>query len=391
VIILKIFKKILKTIIKILLPIFIKVDNNKIIILDETPLSGSNTGTFYNYLVNFKNYRNVEMYQATSIPKNLNEFKQYFKYLKTLFKAKIIIVDHSMPEVSKKQVIIQLWHGIPLKSMALMDKSELYDANKSSLKNANVFCSTSDFSTILLNSCFGLDGCKYKILGSQRNDLLFLKDKKIIEDLMNHDISDKKLIIYMPTFKKGYIKRNEGFKKDKNMFAFENFDLAELDKFLEKNNFIMIVKLHPFEEKFYIEKLNKNNTKNIFITDINYLKRKKIDIYRFLAISDLLITDYSSVYLDYLLIQKPILFNKVDIEEYKEVRGILLEPYDFWTPGPKVCNQKELQAEIIKLLSNENYYSSERTMLLNMFHKYKDGNSCERTWELIYNNYLKRN
>jgi len=106
-----------------------------------------------------------------------------------------------------------------------------------------------------------------------------------------------------------------------------------------------------------------------------------------LGYSDLLITDYSSVYFDYLLIDKPVIFVPTDIEEYSQKRGFLLEPYDFWTPGPKVYNQDNLLNSILANLNEPNKYKKERNLINSMINYYKDNKSSERVWNLIKERY----
>jgi len=89
------------------------------------------------------------------------------------------------------------------------------------------------------------------------------------------------------------------------------------------------------------------------------------------------------VHFDFLLLNKPIIFIPTDIEEYRKKRGFLLEPYDMWTPGPKVYTQKELQNEILKSLNDPSYYAEERERLKNIVHYYQDANSSKRVWEFI--------
>ena len=381
----------MKKVIKKIFSLFIRVDNKKIILLEETPFSGSNCYAFYNYLVKIKNYKNVEIIDIRNMikkEKGIKGISQYFSNFKKLSEAGIVITDHAVPVLTSKNVIIQLFHGIPLKSMALIDKSEDSRNNEGFMKNINAFTVTSDFSAVLENACIGLDVKKYQVLGNPRNDLLYTDGKEILKGFLNIDISDKRIIVYMPTFKKGYIDRQEGTNKEKNIFSFENFNMVKFNKHLKDNNIIFIVKLHPYEEKYYKQKIESINSKNIFILETDYLVKEKADVYKFLAASDMLITDYSSVFLDYLLTQKPVIFNNVDIEMYRKVRGILLEPYDFWTPGPKINNQQGLQEEMLRLLNDPDYYSAERKKLLDIFHKYHDNKSCERIWEHISQNYL---
>lgn len=113
------------------------------------------------------------------------------------------------------------------------------------------------------------------------------------------------------------------------------------------------------------------------------LDKAGLDLYEILNCGDLLITDCSSIYGDFLFMNKPIVFINADIEKYREERGISLEPYDFWTAGPKVKAQDGLEIEILKSLEEEDYYRQKREELRDVFYKYKDGNSSLRVWDYI--------
>jgi len=116
---------------------------------------------------------------------------------------------------------------------------------------------------------------------------------------------------------------------------------------------------------------------------IFFLLEEKIDLYEVINAADLLITDYSSVYFDYLLLDRPIIFTPLDLEQYKKNRGFLAEPYDFWAPGPKCINYNELKNEISKCFRNKKYYEKERKTIKKIVHHYTDGNSTQRIFEMI--------
>ena len=98
---------------------------------------------------------------------------------------------------------------------------------------------------------------------------------------------------------------------------------------------------------------------------------------------DILITDYSSIYFDYLLLNRPIIFIPLDLEEYAQTRGFLLEPYDFWAPGPKVTTVDALIDEIRKCLADPACYEEERVVVNNLINRFQDGNSSRRVWEEV--------
>lgn len=118
------------------------------------------------------------------------------------------------------------------------------------------------------------------------------------------------------------------------------------------------MKLHPKEEEYY--KKTFEGFSNIKLCTSEFLAKYNLDIYQILSETDLLITDYSSVYFDYLLLDKPILFLNTDLDQYRNNRGFLLNPFEFWTPGPKVNIYNHFICELEKLLTDEKYYKTER-------------------------------
>lgn len=379
-----------KKIIKKLFYIIIPIKKNRITVMDETQFSGSNSTALYEYILHNNIDSKYEIKLFTS-DKNLSPI---LKIKNSIFRisSSVLITTHSIVRYKKKQKIIQLWHGTPLKAMGLLDNtySQRWIKNdKCVFDNLNNIISISDFYKTILNSSIGQPNYKYVLTGYPRNDFL-LEENKELNFSYNIKYFDftKKTIFYVPTFKKGYADRCEGACRDENFFGIQEFELEKFSNFLQERNYNLVLKLHPFEEAYYKEQIKNKKIKNIFFIDTEFLTLNNMDLYTLLGKSDMLITDYSSVYFDYLLTQKPILFINSDEEQYRETRGFLLEPYDYWTPGPKVQTQIEFEDEIVRLLENRNYYLDERRAMLNIFHKYKDSNSCERVWNFIKNEYL---
>ena len=305
-----------------------------------------------------------------------------------LLKSKIIINDHcsSKPlHLVKRQIYVNLWHGIPLKSVGHMDKTDIRKRNYELNDKNTITISTSDTVSSLFGACFHVNAENIYVTGQPRNDKLFspITDTELLKlvDMESDDFD--RIVFYMPTFRQGYINRKEGRQFDEsNIFGFENFNKDKFSSFLEENRILFLCKLHPFEEKIFKEKLDKLSEYVTLITN-NDLFENNIDLYSLIAKTDILITDYSSVYFDYLLINKPIIFTPTDIEEYRKKRGFVLEPYDFWAPGPKAFIQEQLQNEIIKCLENSEYYKKERETVNNIINRYKDNRSSERVAKVI--------
>lgn len=373
-----------KNIFKKFFSMFIPIKKKRISIIDESRFSGSNSYALYEFLMkkDYKDKLEIKLFYNEEVG-----IKQKIKNILYKISSEAIITTHSVERYKKKQILIQMWHGIPLKSMGLLDKTyseKWVKKDKIIFDETNYYISTSEFYTTLLNSTIGQQQNKYRILGYPRNDYLIHTDLNLdFEKIFERFNVNNKIIFYIPTFKNGYANRKEGNSKEENFFGIKNFDMKKFSDFLVSNNLNFIVKLHPFEEKYYKTQISKLNLNNIYFLDSEILQNNKDDLYKWLGKSDMLITDYSSVYFDYLLTKKPILFINDDEEEYRKTRGFLLEPYNFWTPGPKIKAQYNLEKEILKLLNDPQYYNAERIQMLNIFHKHQDGNYTKRVCEFI--------
>lgn len=185
-------------------------------------------------------------------------------------------------------------------------------------------------------------------------------DSVIFDKVKNSQIIKKtKNILYAPTFRD----------IDRNTILNAKFDLQRLNNFLKKFSAIFLIKFHP------IIKLEKNLQKysNIFFVSPN------TDIYPLLKYVDILVTDYSSIYFDFLLLDKPIIFFPYDFEKYISKDRELYFNYNDFTPGMKANNFKELLKKIELTLTNKNdEYKEFRKRIKNLVFKYEDGNSSER-------------
>ena len=281
---------------------------------------------------------------------------------------------------------IEVGHGsMPIKACGALDKMPNFAFSTNTYKNVGTLCVTSQTDLLLWRSFTEISPNKTLISGNPRTDTLLKSNgRKNLEKILKLKLDNKKVIFNMPTF---HTHENSGrVNGDSSLNDFvkiPNFNYKEFDSFLEKNNCICILKVHHAEQSLISNKNKLNNFKNIYAISNLDLKKYNLDLYEVLNSGDLLITDYSSVYADFLFMNKPIVFTNYDIDEYRNNRGIALEPYDFWTAGPKVKDQNSLQIELLKSLTDETYYLNKRTELKSVFFKYDDANSSHRIWEHI--------
>lgn len=268
-----------------------------------------------------------------------------------------------------QQKVINLWHGMPLKKIGLLDgksKSELY------------FChytlATSQLFQNVVSQSFGLPPEQILITGLPRNDVLFDDDLKVLN--FSDQYSYNKLVLWMPTYRISNVGEVRS-DTDLNASALPLLKLAELEELnliLREEKILLVIKLHPMDI------LNENtflSFSNIYIIDNNVMKEKKYVLYQLLKTADALVTDYSSVFIDYLLLKRPIAFIIDDIEKYK--RGFSLENVEDILPGMKIKEKIQLFDFFKNLAEN----SCHQEMDLMNDNEVKNGLASERLVNII--------
>ena len=277
---------------------------------------------------------------------------------------------------------IQLFHGTPIKKIY----ADVFANHNLSLPKWKVVLfkkifkyldsvGQNDYITIAspnvapsFESAFKTTRNRLLVTGLARTDA-YIKpsSNRYIIDLK--DRLDGPLITYLPTH------RNYGRHTPGYIDIMENLDY--INQILKEKNIYMLYKPH-FNE---LKNLNNN------ISNYNHIIIPKddecmSDVYAFTPYCDLLITDYSSIYLDYLLADKPIVFFNYDFIDYKNSERDFYYDYNQVTPGPKCYNWTDTINESLRLLKNDDT-AEQRSMICEFFHKYKDGNSCERIYQEV--------
>ncbi|MCI8746970.1 MAG: CDP-glycerol glycerophosphotransferase family protein [Lachnospiraceae bacterium] len=299
----------------------------------------------------------------------------YFHSLKGIFfalRGKVYLFDNYSKDINFWQsggaLKVNMWHGIPLKKIQadnvfdkfrhpvnLYEKFKNFPRNLSDEKPHHYVLTTSGFLKDIFSSAFRTNNVL--ISGYPRNDILISRN---INNLLSRNEKqqialierftsqkpENKMVLYMPTF------------RESELDFFNVINVGILQEFLEKNNILFCVKLHPkskLEEHF-----KKINTNNILVIDA------VSDPYAFLSLSDMLITDYSSIYFDYLLLNRPVLFFNYDMDKYLDNSRELYFNYNEFTPGEKTATQTGLQDALLNFASNSKAYSDNYKLYRNI-------------------------
>lgn len=260
------------------------------------------------------------------------------------------------------RTVIHLGHGAPIKKIGLNENynnwmKELY--YRVIRTNFSYFFSTSLIFDNAWAKCLCVDRKKVLRAAQSRNVTLGLNT------LYFFGGAEVKHILYAPTWRPF---------SDTDIFPFSDLDILHLNHYLEDENAIIYLRLHPnFEEDISSD----------FLSDrIKLLKRSEVgDINEILGEFDVLITDYSSIYVDFLLTHKPVIFLPYDKIIYSELIGFSID-YDKYTPGPKPSSMIEFVNELHLLISEPDYYLDER-IIVNSALNYICDNPVEQNFELI--------
>ena len=308
------------------------------------------------------------------------------KYFYYLAKSKYWIVNCKLPRhILKKddQVYLQTWHGTPLKRLAhdieigedakfyrtSISKKEMTETYDIDVKRYDYLISPNKFSTEKFQSAFHIERNRIIETGYPRNDYLTnISDLEIKNLKEKYKIpEDKKVILYAPTW------RDNSFNVKGYTFKLE-VDFARWKEVLGEE-YVVIFKPHY---------LITNKFDNEGLEEFLYTIREDKDINELYVISDILVTDYSSVFFDYAILHRPILFYMYDLKEYEEeVRGFYLD-INKDLPGNIFTKEEELLKEI----SNIENYKKNTSKLLddfnNTYNYLQDGHASDRVIKILF-------
>lgn len=332
----------------------------------------------YFFLYTTEHQKQITAVWLTKSPEVLRDLRKvgYKAYLVNSFgglyytlRAKIFIFD-SHPFsinfwVSGGLIRINLWHGLPLKKI-LYDSRATKQYNwvysSSGLKRlwykyffpkhfllGDYALITSSFWSEIFSSSFRLPKERLIVSGYPRNDALLKDipnseigiDEKALAEMKAHHEKGEKNLVYMPTFRDGM--------QDPILKSGLSFDL--LDAFFREK------KTHFFL-KFHHEK----NSKSATYTNVHFIESNS-DAYPLVKHADILMTDYSSIYFDYLFLDRPIVFFAYDLAEYKSNYREVYFDFESFAPGPKAYNATELKEVLAQTIDGEDAYGDDRRIL----------------------------
>lgn len=264
---------------------------------------------------------------------------------------------------SRSQCVIHLHHGITFKTCGAMSK----------INNGNEFyfsycVGTSDLYKSIYKTAYCCEESNVIVNSEPVTDVFFRNYTKY--DLGAFD----KIILWAPTFRQSDYLGYDDSQEDL-LPAFKEDDYEELNRFLKELDYRLIVKIHPSQDLSKYKQLRFSNLEILSNADF---EKMGFDLYNLLPQIDLLLADYSSLFLQFLLLDKPIAFVVPDMEEYSLKRGFAFSDPESYMPGAKIQSKEEFYSFLRSFHAGIDEYADARLRVKNLIHKYSDGKSCER-------------
>ena len=268
----------------------------------------------------------------------------------------------------KGQLFINLWHGCG------------YKANKKGRKVFFDYCLVpGDVFIETKMEFFGCSSKKLLTFGYPRYDMMLRGSdiSRAYKEKLLKETNSSKMILWMPTYRHASSERlnEETLNNEFNIPIIDDADkLLELNEFCKENNILIVIKKHYLQIPY---DFGENVLTNIVYLENKDLAEQDIQLYEFINCSDALISDYSSVAIDYLLLDRPIGFTLDDYEAYTESRGWVFDDPLEYMPGSHIYNMEQFKEFIQDVRLGNDNYAQQRAEIRSKTHNVCD-NYCQR-------------
>jgi CDP-glycerol glycerophosphotransferase len=319
--------------------------------------------------------------KKTNIPYNPVKVKRYsIRYAYYLARCKYDVFNVRPPQWVRKRkgnVFLETWHGTPLKKL-VFDQEEVTAASPlykqqfyKQSRDWDYLIAANYFSSEVFRRCFMYNNVMLET-GYPRNDIMHYENRDEIAKGIRAKLgipTDKKTILYAPTWRD-----DEFYGKGEYKFALQ-LDLHRMKQELGKE-YVVLLRTH-----YYIA----DSLDVTGLEDFAFNLSKYDDISELYLISDLLITDYSSVFFDYANLKRPMLFFTYDLEKYRDVlRGFYIDMVKE-VPGPLLFTSDEVIDAIKNINNITEEYKERYEAFYEKFCGLEDGHASQKVAEAVFN------
>ena len=356
---------------------------SNVILFESAPVYTDNTKAVFEEMVRrklYKKYRFVWLHSGKHpLPEGVDHVKfvkyppenwlqeQYMTWLRYGARA-VISCNDIFTKTRDNQYAFFLMHGAALKRVKshYLVPRELDD-----------ILSFSHYLAPLEEACMGCDPTKMRVLGFPRNDILLTSQLDVRELFPDREF--KKLIYWMPTYR-----QHKNGIVDASSIAlpiiYDEQIARQINEAAKEAGVLVVLKPHFAQD---VSRLMNIDLSNLVLINDAYLADRHVMNYDLLGKADALLTDYSSVYHDYLLTDRPIGLCWDDYEEFEKNEGFVVDVDTVMAAGEKIYTAEDLCGFIRRLAAGKDALRAERTTVRNMIHDYQDADSSRRVVDHI--------
>ncbi len=328
--------------------------------------------------------KKVVAFVRETFGRHRGEFQHSFTGLKKLAEAGCILFTHGTSDfpflyLPRTALRIQTYHGLPTKRGEYLRPNSHKEPGwfhkkilEYRFKPVTHFLTSSPMVTEIFSKRFRIPEKRFLKTGYPIYDkLMDLPDFKTNLKQRFPELPESEyLILYAPTYRKLTKTR---------WFPFDDFDPKRLAEFLEENKMVIAMRPHP-NDQLPVKDFKKHSNRIIFV-DHTIAE----DVSEILPFVSGILTDYSSIYLEGLLLDIPVIFIPYDLQSYE--RGLAL-PYEKMTPGPQVSLLRELLDCLSDLTKGKEAFSAKRSEIKDQFFSYQDNHSTENVIQFLEKNLI---
>jgi len=299
-----------------------------------------------------------------------------------LLRSGVVFIKHGstfnvgMPIESSRRRIVNLWHGIPLKRIGYTSVDEinrLVDLRRENLSYHSVICSSEIDKGAMGAAYYPLSPDSIWLTGLPRVDFIIGStlppDLEGEEQMLIEELRGRRLVLYAPTF------RNN---QSAASYRFTEEEVAALHALLKQHNAVLGVRFHMASKQKTVSDVF-SGLQVLDMSDSTYPHTEVL-----VRVADVLITDYSSIFIDFLVTGKPMISFAYDLAQYSQIeRGMYYEIEDVF-PGPVLQNFDDVLASLGCALSGApDHGKHQYADIQRMFHTFLDGENAGRVVKLL--------
>ena len=290
-------------------------------------------------------------------------------------RARMIVIHHGRGDIPfsrtmdlRRRNLINLWHGIPVKGIGYTSRDKDERKLGREFKTYKAIICSSELDQLATQTSFRLPRHRVWVTGLPRNDMLLREENDLAEDLrkesdwLQEKLQNRKMIMYLPTWRE----------KPGDSPEFTKEQCRRLSEMLERHDAVFCVKKHPNTPALIFDGME--------ILDVSESPCREVGT--LLRHAHVLITDYSSVWIDFLLLNRPVVSYCYDLKSYINNRGLLYN-YEYIFPGKLNLSFESFLAELEKAINDIGIPSKKQVRVKRLFHKHSDGNNSQRVCDCL--------